>query len=65
MRWGFKGRHREEDYEWVHQMLRQIRYRDLKRSGRGLVRCNIAKTTRLSRAQNNAATGKCIYAGKR
>ncbi|MGO9260444.1 MAG: hypothetical protein ACLQU1_29680 [Bryobacteraceae bacterium] len=34
----FKGRHREEVYGWVSQVLRQVRYQELKRSGRGLVR---------------------------
>jgi transposase InsO family protein len=49
---GFKGRHREEVYAWVNQMLRQIRYQDLKRSERGLVRRYVSKMTGLSRAQS-------------
>ena len=49
---GFKGRHREEVYDWVNQTLRQIRYQDLKRSGRGLVRQYVSKMTGLSRAQS-------------
>ena len=49
---GFKGRVREEVYEWVNQMLRQVRYQDLKRSGRGLVRRYVSKMTGLSRAQS-------------
>src|SRR5713226_2637572 len=47
----FKGRIREEVYDWVNQTLRQIRYQDLKRSGRGSVRRYVAKMTGLSRAQ--------------
>lgn len=47
----FKGRNRLEVYEWVDQLLRQIRYQTLKRSGRGLVRRYVAKITGLSRAQ--------------
>jgi len=35
---GFKGRIREEVYAWVDRTLRQIRYENLKRNGRGLVR---------------------------
>ncbi len=35
---GFRGRNREEVYAFVHQTLRQQRYQELKRSGRGLVR---------------------------
>ncbi len=54
---GFKGRHREEVYEWVNQLLRQIRYQDLKRSGRGLVRRYAAKMTGLSRAQTTRLLG--------
>lgn len=49
---GFKGRKREEVYGWVDQTLRQIRFEDLKRSGRGLVRRFICKMTGLSRAQS-------------
>jgi transposase InsO family protein len=49
---GFKGRDREEVYAWVNQTLRQIRYQDLKRSGRGLVRRYVSKMTGLSRAQS-------------
>src|SRR5436305_9591550 len=54
---GFQYRHREEVYEWVHQLLRQIRYQELKRSGRGLVRRYVAKTTGLSRAQTTRVVG--------
>ena len=48
---GFKGRNREEVYEWVNETLRGQRYQELKRSGRGLVRRYIEKMTGLSRAQ--------------
>lgn len=48
---GFQGRNREEVYAFVYQTLRQQRYDELKRSGRGLVRRYMAKMTGLSRAQ--------------
>jgi transposase InsO family protein len=48
---GFQGRNREEVYAFVQQTLRQQRYHELKRSGRGLVRRYVAKMTGLSRAQ--------------
>jgi transposase InsO family protein len=48
----FKSRHRVEVYEWVNHTLQQIRYQDLKRSGRGLVRRYVSKMTGLSRAQS-------------
>jgi transposase InsO family protein len=48
---GFKGQNREEVYGWVNQTLRQQRYEELKRSGRGLVRRYVEKMTGLSRAQ--------------
>jgi transposase InsO family protein len=48
---GFQGRNRGEVYDWVNQTLRQQGYRELKRSGRGLVRRYLEKTTGLSRAQ--------------
>jgi len=47
----FTARNKEEVYGWVNQTLRQIRYQELKRSGRGLVRRYVAKMTGLSRAQ--------------
>jgi hypothetical protein len=47
----FKGHQRGEVYEWIEQTLRQIRFRELKRSGRGLVRRYVSKMTGLSRAQ--------------
>ena len=47
----FQGRSREEIYGWVDQTLRQQRYEELKRSGRGLLRRYLAKMTGLSRAQ--------------
>jgi transposase InsO family protein len=48
---GFKGRNREEVYDWVNQTLRQQRYEGLKRGERGLVRRYVEKMTGLSRAQ--------------
>jgi len=48
---GFKGQKREEIYAWVEQTLRHQRYRELKRSQRGLVRRYVEKMTGLSRAQ--------------
>ena len=48
---GFQGRNREEVYAFVYRTLRQQRYQELKRSGRGLVRRYVAKMTGLSRAQ--------------
>ena len=48
---GFKGQNRDEVYAWVNRALRQRRYEELKRSGRGLVRRYIEKMTGLSRAQ--------------
>jgi hypothetical protein len=48
---GFQGRNREEIYGWVNQTLREQKYDELKRSGRGLVRRYVEKMTGLSRAQ--------------
>jgi transposase InsO family protein len=47
----FAGEKREEVYTWVEQTLRQQRYQQLGRAGRGLVRSYIGKMTGLSRAQ--------------
>ena len=49
---GFEGRNREEVYAFVYRTLRQLRYDQLKRSGRGLVRRYVMKMTGLSRAQS-------------
>ena len=53
----FKGRHREEMYEWVNQTLRQLKYEGLKRSGKGLVRQYVSKMTGLSKAQMTRLVG--------
>src|SRR6202158_4699012 len=53
----FEGRYGEEVYDWVNQTLRQLRYQDLKRSGRGLVRRYVAKMTGLSRAKATRLLG--------
>src|SRR5882724_1276124 len=47
----FKARNKREMYDWVNQTLRDLHFRNLKRSGRGLVRRYVAKMTGLSRAQ--------------
>jgi transposase InsO family protein len=47
----FKARNKGEMYDWVHQTLRDLHFRQLKRSGRGLVRRYLAKMTGLSGAQ--------------
>ena len=47
----FEGQSREEVYGWVNQTLRQQRYQDLGRTGRGVVRLYLAKMSGLSRAQ--------------
>jgi len=48
---GFRGENRDEIYAWVNETLRQQRYRELKRSQRGIVRRYVEKMTGLSRAQ--------------
>ena len=48
---GFQAHNREETYRFIDQTLRQVRYDELKRKERGLVRQYLAKMTGLSRAQ--------------
>jgi transposase InsO family protein len=48
---GFRGENRDEIYAWVNQTLGQQRYRERKRSQRGVVRRYVEKMTGLSRAQ--------------
>ena len=52
---GFRGRNRDEVYRWVDLTLRQQGYQALQRSGRGLVRRYLEKTTGLSRAGSSPA----------
>jgi transposase InsO family protein len=47
----FKGRKREEIYDWVNETLRQQGFENLKRRARGIVRRYLEKLTGLSRAQ--------------
>jgi hypothetical protein len=42
---GFKGLKRAEMYGWVNQALREVKYQELKRQGRGLVRRYVQKLT--------------------
>jgi hypothetical protein len=44
----------------VNQVLRQVRYQELKRSGRGLVRRYLSKMTGLSRAQTTRLLGQYL-----
>jgi hypothetical protein len=44
-------------YDWVNQTLQQLNHDKLKRSGRGLVRCYLAKMTGLGRAQATRCWG--------
>jgi hypothetical protein len=46
-----KGGNREGVYGWVNRTLQQQHYRDLGRTGHGVVRLYVAKMTGLSRAQ--------------
>jgi hypothetical protein len=48
---GFKGHNHQEVYGWVNQVLRQQKYEELPRNGRGLVRRSVQKMTGFSRAQ--------------
>ena len=47
----FQAQDRRELYEWVNQTLSRQDYGRLRREGKGLVRCYVAKMTGLSRAQ--------------
>ncbi len=55
---GFRGRNREEVYNWVNAILRQQHYEELKRDNRGLVRRYVEKMTGLSRAQTTRLIGR-------
>lgn len=57
---GFEGRHREEVYDWVNRMLDQLRYTELAKAERGLVRRYVRKMTGLSRAQTTRLIGQYL-----
>ena len=60
----FKTGNKEDLYDWVNQTLRQLDYRKLKRSGRGLVRRYVSKMTGLSRAQATRLLGMYLRGEK-
>ena len=47
----FEGANRKEIYNWVRQTLTEQQYHVQGKAGKGLLRCYMAKTTGLSRAQ--------------
>jgi transposase InsO family protein len=60
----FAGQRREEVYAWVEQTLVRHQYATLKRPGKGLVRCYIARMTGLSRAQVTRLIGAYRSCGR-
>ena len=60
----FEGRNRKEIYEWVRQTAIEQQYHVQGKTGKGLLRCYIAKTTGLSRAQVTRLIGQYLATGK-
>ena len=57
----FEAAHRRQLYEWVDRTLREQRYEQLSRAGKGLVRAYLSKMAGLSRAQVTRLIG--LYLG--
>ncbi len=60
----FEGANRKEIYNWVRQTLTEQEYHVQGKAGRGLLRCYMAKTTGLSRAQITRLIGQYLVTGK-
>ena len=54
----FKGKRRQEVYDWITRLLRQQGYRTQGKVVRGLLRRYVAKMTGLSRAQVTRLIGR-------
>lgn len=60
----FEGANRKEVYDWARQVLTEQQYHLQGKAGRGLLRCYLAKTTGLSRAQVTRLIGQYLRTGK-
>src|ERR1700730_3346977 len=60
----FEGRNRKETYNFVRQTATEQQYHVQGKVGKGLLRCYIAKTTGLSRAQVTRLIGQYLETGK-
>ena len=60
----FEGRNREEIYNWVRQTAIEQQYHRQSKSGKGLLRRYLVKTTGLSRAQVTRLIGQYLETGK-
>ncbi len=60
----FEGRNRKEIYNWVRQTATEQQYHVQGKAGKGLLRCYLAKTTGLSRAQVTRLIGQYLATGK-
>src|SRR6266851_473292 len=61
---GFEGANRKEIYNWVRRTLTEQQYQVQGKAGRGVLRCYIAKTTGMSRAQVTRLIGQYLATGK-
>lgn len=57
---GFKGKRREEVYDWMTRLMRQHGYRKQGKQARGLLKRYMAKMTGLSRAQVTRLVGQYL-----
>ena len=60
----FAGGNRKEIYDWVRQTATEQEYHVQGKAGKGLLRCYLAKTTGLSRAQVTRLIGQYLATGK-
>ena len=60
----FEGRNRKEIYNWITETATEQQYHVQRKEGKGLLRCYIAKTTGLSRAQVTRLIGQYLATGK-
>lgn len=60
----FEGRNRKEIYDWVRRTAIEQEYHRQSKSGKGLLRCYLVKTTGLSRAQVTRLIGQYLATGE-
>ena len=60
----FKGKQRQEVYDWMTRLMRQQGYRNLGKAARGLLRLYMAKMTGRSRAQVTRLIGQYLKSGE-
>jgi hypothetical protein len=60
----FRGSNALDKYKWIEEVLKRFRYPQLKKEGKGLIKCYLLKMTGYSRAQLTRLIGLYQQSGK-